>query len=308
MNFGARAFITALTFLFALPAFSASVSAVKGQRVLIQLDGDNAATGDEFYLINPANSKRTAVIRIRQTKAGKAVADILKGKAEQGYTLQAKAPSKMSADAPPPEPEEGAAPPTTTAKSSDLNYSRVLKDSWGIMGGYLMNTMDADVSYKDGFGITQKSSTSMSGSGFGVGGFYDYVFNYGFVGHAYAAIEQFIASGNASAAACNSSTSCDAKINYLSLYGLMKWYPVKDKYRFWVGGGGGYLLAISKSSTALNESQISTNQVFTAGVGADIQMSRRNYIPVSIEYNMFPASSTVKASMIMIKAGWAWNL
>ncbi|WP_373999420.1 hypothetical protein [Bdellovibrio bacteriovorus] len=298
-----RKFFAVLVFLLGCSsAFAASVSAVKGQKVLITLDGESVMEGDEFFLVNPGTTKRTAIIRVKQVKGKKALGEILKGRAASGYTLQAKAASKMSADVTPTEEGEESTPRPTA------NVSRVLKDSYGILGGYLMNSMDADVSYKDGFGITQKAAVKMSGSGFGVGGFYDYVFSPSLVGRGYAAIEQFNVSGTASSAACSGSSSCDAKINYLSVYGLAKWYPYIGKYRPWIGAGMGYLLAVSKSSTALNESQISTNSVITAAFGTDIQMDRKTYIPVSLEYNMFPASSTVKASQILLKAGWAWNL
>ncbi|WP_295904254.1 hypothetical protein [uncultured Bdellovibrio sp.] len=298
-------FVACLFMFWTSAAYSASVSAVKGQKVLINLEGDTTSEGDEFYLLNPANNKKTAIIRIKQVKGSKALGEILKGRAAQGYALQAKAASKMSADVPASETSEEESAPVSR---NDMSYLRVVKDSYGITGSYIMNSMNADVSYKDGFGISHKTSTSMSGSGFGVGGFYDYAFGQALVGRGSAAIEQFNVSGNASEAACSGSTSCDAKINYLSLYGLLKWYPIQGKYRGWVGGGMGYMLAVSKSSTALNESQISTNQVFTFALGTDIQMSRKNYIPVSIEYNLFPASDTVKANMILIKGGWAWNL
>lgn len=295
MTFRTHLLAICLLLSFSSAGFAATVSAVKGQRVLINLDsGDTAEVGDEFYLISPDTQKRTAIIRIKQVKPGKALGDILRGKAVSGSTLQAKAPSSMSADVTP---------------SESGSYLRVLKDSWGITGGYLMSTMDADITYRDpGFGTILKTSASMAGSGFGVSGFYDYVLNSSLVGRGSAGIEQFNVSGSASSAGCQNSTNCDAKINYLSLYGILKWYPLQDKYRVWVGGGMGYLLALSKSSTALNESQISTNQVFTVGGGVDVQMSRKNYVPISIEYNMFPPSDTVKASMISIKAGWAWNL
>lgn len=299
----ARLLAVSLLLSFTPSLFAATVSAVKGQKVLINLEGDTIEADEEFYLINPESQKRTAIIRIKQVKTGKALGEILRGKAAGGYTLQAKAPSAMSADVSAETPADDA--PVSGNKSGHL---RVLKDSWGVLGGYLMNTMDADITYRDDFNISQSASASMTGSGFGVGSFYDYVLTSSLVGRGYAAIEQFNVTGTASSEACSGSTNCDAKINYLSLYGLLKWYPTMDKYRIWVGGGMGYLLALSKSSTALNESQISTNQVFTFGGGVDVQMSRKNYVPVSIEYNMFPASDTVKASMISIKAGWAWNL
>lgn len=297
-----RLFTACLFLLWTSSSLAASVSAVKDSKILINLEDDSTTEGDEFYLINPASGKRAAIIRIKQVKNQKALAELVRGKADIGFTLQAKAPSPMSTDVP------SSANSETQSERKSTSYLRTLKDSYGVLGGYIMNTMNADVSYKDGFGVTQTTSANMSGSGFTVGGFYDYAFNSDFVGRGLASVDQFNVAGTASAAACTSSTNCDAKINYLSLYALGKWYPLQSKYRAWIGGGMGYLLALSKSSTALNEAQISTNQVFTIALGSDIQMSRKNYIPVSLEYNLFPASSTVKANMIVVKAGWAWNL
>lgn len=284
---------------------AASVANVKGQKVLIALDGDTASEGEEFFLINPETNKKTAIIRIQKVKGSKALAEVIKGRASQGYTLQAKAPTKMSADVPLPSEENS--PNSSNSSSSNSGYLRTLKDSYGITGSYIMSSMTADVSYTDVLG-THRTSASMNGSGFGIGGYYDYVFNTNLAGRAFAGIEQYNVSGTAPEAACKGSTACDAKINYLSLYGLLKWYVFDGPYRTWVGGGAGYLLALSKSSSALNESQISTNQVFTLAIGCDIQRNRKNYIPLSLEYNLFPSSSTVKASMIVIKGGWSWNL
>lgn len=287
---------------------AASVSVVKGQRVMIETEGEDVFEGDEFFLINPETQKKAAIISVRQVKGQRAIADILKGKAAIGYTLQAKAPSSFTT--PPPSSASAADRPAqaeTQKNNLDVGYLRQLKDSYGITGGYLMNTMSADVTYRV-LSVTQKTTANMAGTGFGVTGFYDRVLADNFTGHAVAGLEQFNVAGDIETTGCNNTTSCNAKITYLSAYALGKWYPMQGKYRPWVGGGVGFLLALTKSSTALNESQISSNQVFTIGGGVDIQMSRKNYIPVSIEYNLFPSSSTVKASMILIKGGWAWNL
>lgn len=267
-------------------AYSATVTQIKGAKALISLEGEIMSIGEEFFLINPSTGKRSAIVRIIQTKSDKAVAEIIKGNGGTGYTLEAR----------------------ISSSETEPGYVRIMKDSYGVSIGYILSSMDADVTYKDSYGITRKTAASMSGNGFAVNGFYDYAFSSDFVAHLVAGIEQFNVSGVAADAGCTSSTHCDAKINYLSMYGLLKWYPLQGKYRAWVGAGAGYLLALSKSSTALNESQISTNQVYTAALGTDIQMSRSTYLPISLEYNLFPASTTVKANMIIIKIGWAWNI
>lgn len=296
----------AVLVLFTSTSWAAEVSAVKGNRVLIQTDGDAFFENDEFFLINPATQKKTAIIRVRQIKGRKALAEIIRGRADIGYTLEAKAPSGVTAS-PISSKETSETASASTAAPVRGEYLRQLKNSWGVMGGYLMNSMTANVTYKY-LSVSRTTAASMSGTGFAATGFYDYVISPALVARMSAGIEQFNVTGSVSELACNNTTTCDAKINYLSFYGLGKYYVYDNNYRAWLGAGGGFLLAVSKSSSALNESQISTNQVFTLGAGVDIQRSRKNYIPISLEYNMFPSSETVKASMIMLKAGWAWNL
>lgn len=302
MSFHKSTLLFLLCLSLSSTAWSAVVTTVKGPRVLIDLEGDMAETGEEFFLIDPNSTKRTAIIRITQVKGGKALAQITKGRAVPGFTLQAKGVSArpMSADV------EGARADAGAGLGG--RYLTTLKESYGLTGAIHMNSMQAEVSSRDALNNITRSSASMSGMGFGLGGFYDVPFTSSLAGRVFAGIEQFNASGDIAVNACAGSTSCDAKINYLSIYALGKWYFLSGQYRSWLGAGGGFMLALSKSSTALNESQISTNQVMTAALGLDVQLNRQSYIPVSLEYNMYPDSSTVKASVIVIKAGWAWNL
>lgn len=301
-----------LTFSFILffQSFSlaASITQAKGQKALIALEGDEVHVGDEFFLLNSAG-KKVAIIRIKQVTSSKALADILKGKADVGFTLQAKASSTE----------------TTTTRSShenasaksnheslntgrDIEYLRTLKDSYGLVGEYLMNTMS--VSVKNTATVPALTDVAaLKDTSFGLGGFYDYVVTPDIAIQVAALIEQIKVTGTANIPGCagGTSTNCDVNITYGSFYGLGKYYLTENRYRIWAGIGGGFLLALSKSSTALNESQISTNQILTLAIGSDIQMSRKNYIPVTLQYNYFPPTDTVKATSIVLKAGWAWN-
>lgn len=272
---------------------AATVTQAKGKQVLVDLEGDLATEGDEFYLINPDTQKKAAIIRIKKTKGEKALGEVLKGTANTGYTLLAKAASA------------GGSPNESSADGS--SHLKTIKDSYGLLGAYFMNSMSANISYTNNATVV-KSSTDMSGSGFGIGGFYDYAYSSSIVLRGLAAAEQFSVTGTSAQAGCSGSTNCTANITYLSLYGLGKWYLTSEQFRVWLGAGFGYLLALSKSSSALNESQISTNQVITGALGFDYQLNRASYIPVSLEYNNFPASDTVKASSIVLRVGWAWNL
>ncbi|MFM6929610.1 MAG: hypothetical protein ACKOX6_14165 [Bdellovibrio sp.] len=287
---------------FSMPAWSATISQIKGTRTLLDLEGAEPVAGDEFFVLNNSK-KKVAVLRIRQVKGNKAVADILQGKVDVGFSLQAKGSSKS-------EPKETSTPRREddsgiAASNRDTSFSRTLKPSYGILGEYMMNSMQ--VAVKDA--LNKKETVSMSGSSFGVGGFYEYTLTRDISLRLLGAIEQFNVTGKSSIPGCDSKTSqnCDAKIMYASAYGLGKYYFWQSKYRYWAGAGGGFLIAVSKSSTALDAGAISTNQVLTLAVGGDWQLSRKNYIPISLEYNYFPPSETVNATGISIKVGYGWQ-
>lgn len=293
-----------LLILFPSLGWSASIKSVKGKKVLIQLEGASSAAGEEYFLIDPATTKRRAIIRIRQVRGDQAIAEILKGQAQSGYTLQAKARSENGGRS-----ETGASARLSDQREEILTagskkFSLIAKNSYGVLGSYFSHSMSAKFLASPG----RMASSSMSGSGFGVGGFYDHSLSDKLMGRAHVSYEQFNTQGSTPHTDCDGSTTCDVKINYLSMYGLAKYNLTSSRYRLWIGGGVGFLLAMSKSSTVLNASEISTNQVFTAALGTDVYWSSKNYIPVSLEYNLFPASSTVTASSIALRAGWAWSL
>lgn len=289
-----------LSLLLSFSAHAATVLQVKNGKTLIDLEGATLSPGDEFFLINPANNKKTAIIRIRQIKNGKAVAEIVKGRAAPGATLQAKAASTAHAQS----PEVAAA--SEDSVSHQYTFQKLLRPSWGLMGEYLTTTMNATFSRSTP--SSHQGTTSMKGSGLGAGAFYNYVFAPRFTGFVESSVQQFNASGSTALSDCNSSTSCDVKIMYLSFYGMGRYYLSTAKFRPWLGLGGGYLLALSKSSSVLNASQISSNQVFSFAAGGEWQLSRKNYIPFSIQYDLFPTSPSVKANMISLRFGYGWNL
>ncbi|MNJ98547.1 hypothetical protein D3C87_163140 [compost metagenome] len=296
-----RSLLAILIFVLPLSGWSATVTNTKGQRVLINLDGADSAPGDEYYLLDPATNKKRAIIRITQVKGGKAIGQIVKGKGAIGYTLQAKASSApMSADVSTPGSDSG----FSSRPAPSGEYLKIVKDSWGVLGEYLMASMDATQKLSGGM----TNSSSMKGSGFGAGAFYDYAYTSNMIGRGIVALEQFSVSGSAGNALGCSGGGCNADFTYLSLYGVGKYHFMEGKYRPWAGGGVGFLIALSKSSSILNAAQVSTNQTLLVAGGVDIQLSRKNYVPVSLEYTIFPPSDTVKANMIVLKAGWAWNL
>lgn len=283
-------------------SWAASVTTTKNQKALIDLEGSDVSEGDEFYLLN-SQSKKMAVIRIKQVKNNKALADILKGSASAGYTLLAKPNKTLDSKSTNLQKSD---PHSDIERSSQYLYG--LRDSYGIVGESLINTMSVAVK-NTSVSPALTDTVALKGSSFGLGAFYDYIATDDIAIQLAGLYEQLNVSGTSSIPGCSAatSTSCSVNITYLSFYGTAKYYFSRGHYRIWGGLGGGFLLALAKSATALNESQISSNQIALAALGMDVQVSRKNYIPLALEYHYFPATDTVKASSITLKAGWAWN-
>lgn len=299
MTKGAFRFLLSTSLLLLLSSVETQASVVKqikGKKVLIDLEGEDADIDQEFYLIDTMSGKKKALIKIKQLKNGRAVAEVIKGKAavDQGLLPKEARSKKISMD------NESESRSTTTSKGS---YQRRLSNSYGIVGGYLMSAMNAKYSVTSTTG-----STNMKGNNFGVGGFYNYLISDNMTLNFLGSYDMFSVSGNASGALCDSGTdtNCKVSISYLSAYGQLRYYLTHKQWRPWVGGGGGFLLKMSHSSNVLKPP--SSNQVFSFAAGVDWQLSRNNYIPISFEYNLYPATATVSANMMVIRAGYAWNL
>ena len=63
----------------------------------------------------------------------------------------------------------------------------------------------------------------------------------------------------------------------------MRWK--KDKYNIWAGLGGAIKIPISKTSTALNVSDLTHSDSFTIATGLDYHLNNKTFIPVSFEYH-----------------------
>lgn len=286
---------------FSSSALAAKVIQVKDKKLMLSLDGEAATSGSEYFVIN-ASGKKVAIIVVKQVKGNKAVAEITKGTARPGYTI-APRPGGSAAGG------SGSAP----ADSGDSYYEKKLSqrdrngNSFGILGGYLMNTMTATFVTGNVLNPTRVTA-NMSGSGFGVLGYYDYMFSPTIAFRGTGGLEQYKVAGSISTADCNGTVNCTVDLNYLSLYGSGRWVFLPGKYKGWVGGGFGYLYAIGKASSVLRQDQITANQIFVLSLGLDVRLSPKNYVPVSLEYGLFPSSDSVKASIIYLRAGYAWNL
>lgn len=281
-------------------AYAAEVVKVKGKGVLVELKGDPAVNGDQFFLIAP-DGKRRGIIKISKVKGDKAIGKLIKGKAAPGFTLEFKPQkvagggAKKSAD-------------TMAAPSMDDGSTVAKRSYWGALVGYSRDTMKVAVKTNTNppadIGVSE-----MSGSGFSAKGLFDYELFSQIWFRGTAGIEMFNATGNS---ICNSSSTtgvggvpCDAKLTYLTFDFIGRYVFGKGSFRPWVGGGLGLLFPASKDSTALDPASISTTNVMVAAGGFDYFTSPTFYIPISVEYGLLPKSDEVEASWIAIRGGFA---
>jgi hypothetical protein len=288
-----RHVIWAILFSFIpILAWPSSIVRVKGDRALIAMDGEQPiAVGQAFYTIDSAGKKR-ALVKVIAIKENRAVAKILRGKSAEGHRL-------LEADIPDTKVSQSETTGDSAAVVSDARLSR-----FGVLGGWMMNKMDAKFSVSG-----TEHTTNMTGNGVSVLGFYDYAMGKLADIRISAGLEQFQVSENRGTPDCSQGTTsqCNALINYLSSYALYKYTISGGSRKIWLGAGGGLLLALSKSSTVLKSSQISTNTVMTAATGIEFAMKQGQYLPVVIEYSMFPTAPSVNANYIAIRVGWGWR-
>lgn len=275
-----------------LISFSQTVSKVGKTEVLFSLEGNTVENDQEFYIVD-GNGKKKALVKITKFNSKQAIAKILKGKVEDvklGMKTAERSPANIGE--------------TTMAATTNTKLLKP-RNSWGAMGSLMMNSMNAKFSYN---GTNQ--TAAMSGSGFGALGYYDFTINKDLQFRGASGIEQFSAKQQKDSAICQkgSSTECNVNISYLSFYGIGKYNVTKSKNRIWVGAGMGYLMAMSKSSTVLDTSLITSNQVLTLAMGMDMGLASNQLIPLSVEYSLFPSSATVSASFISFKVGFGFGL
>ena len=286
-----RVFIVLLALCLLPESYAAEVVKVKGKSALINLNGDPAVIGDQFYLVT-ADGKRRALIRISKVKGDKAIGKITKGKAAAGMTLELKSGTGGSS---------GGGSPSYPTPSSGGSFGDK-KSYWGAIAGFSMDSMTVNV--RDGTTGAVRSTESLSGSAFSAKGLFDYELFNSIWFRGTAGLEGFSAAGPSACGVANNE-ACTASIYYLSFDFLARYVLGKGNFRPWAGGGVGLLFPASKESTALDSSSISRTNVIILGGGIDWFMSPRLMIPISVEYGLLPKSDEVEASWIAVRAGFA---
>jgi hypothetical protein len=172
----------------------------------------------------------------------------------------------------------------------------------------MMNSMTAKEA--DGSSPTPNvEDVSMKGTSLGVTGVLDQPISNWFTLRGTAGYEPFKATGTATFLSCSGTTNCTAEMGYLSIGGYARFEIYRaNALMIWGGLGGDMKYPISKSTSALKSDDLKLTATYGGAIGADYFISNKNFIPFSIEQQIFMPSDTVKANALVVRVGYGHAL
>ena len=286
--------------MMAGPSQAAQISKVNNTQAIVNLQGESTSAGAEFYALNSAG-KKVAILQVKQVKGDRALMMIKKGKASVGQTLQTKAASAATANSSATASGDPTEEDMPTVKSSSIRKKTKLKG--GVLVGYAMSTMTMSVQVG-----TERDDIKMTDSSFGVKAFVDYSLSPSINIRGATGYETFAAKGTIPRPNCLGGTpNCQANYNYLPIEGSAHYNFMTGNTRAWAGLGYSFLIELSRNVNIPNlNSENKTNQMILFGLGADFRSGKTNFIPVVLEYAMFPGSTNVSANAIYLRTGYGF--
>jgi hypothetical protein len=280
-------------------SFAAKVTKVKANKVLIDLEGALVEVNQKIYVLN-SSGKKIGLATITQVKNGKAIAIVNKG-TPQGAEGVEIIENVISAD-----PESMNA--NAGAKTSTKGIYRLN----GVKIAGLLTLISNSMTTKQADGtmpIPNQENVALKGSSFGLSGSIDYPVVDWLTLRGLGGYEPFVAEGSAKFSSCDGATSrnCTANLIYLSAAGYVRFDIIKSKTMVWVAFGGATKFPLAKSTTALRADDVKMTFTIAAAAGIDYFINNKNYIPASLEYQLFPSSDTVSANSLMLRAGYGWS-
>jgi len=280
-------------------SYAVSILQVKGQRILLSMDGEKLEVGQSIVL-NNSEGKEVAKAIITQAKGEKAIATIKAGKADGSESVVV---GTGGTSTPIMDEEEVAA--DSFSKKSKGN-PRLNAKKFALLLALTMNNMATKQADRS---VTPNIETvDLKGMGIGLTGTFDYPLNTWLILRGTLGYEPFVATGSGNFFSCDNGASrdCTANISYLSAGGFARVNFTKSKFQLWGGAGSTGKFPISKSSTALRTDDIKLTVTFAVAGGADWFISNSSFVPFNFEYQLFQASDTVTANQIVLRGGYGW--
>lgn len=260
---------------------AASVQMVKKGRVLLKLQSEITAKGDVFYVYDKKRRK-VGKVKVYKVKGNKAYARLTGGKARKGYLAKIKkykSSKKISKE-------------YSTSGNVEVGGTTF----WGVLVGMSSSTATVNIEKSN-------KEVSLTGSGVTLKGMFDYgIFQQVWI-RGTAGLQGFNIAG-ASDPNCTPGGDCFANINYLSFDAIGRYLFNLSSFRPWIGGGFSVLFPLSSDYTVFETDTVTNTNLFTFAFGADWFMSSTSFVPISIEYNMYPSGEKVSASSIDFRVGY----
>lgn len=259
------------------------------------MDTETYNVGDVIY--GMTGSKKTALIQIQKVKGNKALGTITKGHVAVGGKTMVR----------------GAAPTRTAKANADDNeayagkstITRRKKISIGVLGTYASQTAKMTVQ-----STTQSADASLTGSAMGFKGFADFDYSPNVTLHGAFGLQPLATKGSIALPLCDNGTNSNCKFNYnfIAIEGAVRYNLVTAPSRYWIGAGYTFLVDGGHSNNTPNVNLAGgTSQMIALGAGADFALSK-GFIPVSVEYGIFPSGGGVTITSILVSVGYGWSL
>lgn len=264
--------------LLSVQLWAAQIKSVNGKKVTIDLENESYKIGDVLNILDQ-NDKVVGITKIVKIDGNRANG-LLKGKATPGFTTALrKNKSKQK----------------KSAKYSQSDFSK--KMFIGGLFGYNNVSIDSK--------LTSGATVSLSGNGMSLKGLFDIALFPSLPMlslRGLAGVEQLQADG-ASNAECGG--TCEIKITYLTVDAWARYLIKMGNFTPWGGIGFDVMLPLSKTSSVINKSSITTTYLFSIGGGLDWTLTNTSYLPFQIEYNFYPSTDSVKTNSFTLRGGYA---
>lgn len=280
-------------------AFSYEVIKIKNKKLLLKfLPDETVQTKDTFYVINNRGKKK-AIIIILKVKGSKAIAKILKGKAQVGWSLKL----RKRAIAKPRIQNTYSAEPSIS-RPSYAKKNKKLFNHLSFLWGYASNSLKiGNLSHSDSSVFNFETNTTFflpKNPMFGL--------------RILSSSENF----KLKATCSNGSTNVDCNTDIVYMGGgalAVAQIPVSSKLSVWAGLGLKLLIPLSKTVAKLNkdynyidESSIKLTSSFIVSGGLTFNLSPKFSIPLNLNYTMLPSSQAIDShSIFNVQTGLVYH-
>jgi len=260
-------------------AHAATVSQVKGKKVIIDLKNSSTPVmeGERYFVV--VNGKRRAVIKVTRVKGGRALATVVKGKPAVGASLAAAGKPSFK--------------DTSSSSGSWLN---------GISVGGVVGFASDSQSVKADNGLGAVETVSMTGNGFSFKAFADAPLAGGLGVMARAGMEMFNVSGKTT-----TGKALTTEIPFGTGDLMLRYRFLETGFAPFAAIGLGIHVPFSPTTNALKVDEIGPTTVFFFAGGANYDVSPKLYIHAIVEYGLFPPSNDVSTNMIAGRAGLGYR-